>query len=63
MDNITNKQLTRKQFLLAGLSLVGLLVASKLPKILSGAKDSLTLSNDKTNVYGNNSYGGGKKNV
>ena len=63
MDKITNKQLTRKQFLLAGISLAGLLVISKLPKILSGAKDSLTSANDKTNAYGNNSYGGGKKNV
>lgn len=56
MDKLINKQLTRKQFLLAGMSLIGLFLISKAPKILSGAKESLA-SNNNNSPYGNNSYG------
>lgn len=62
MDKIINKQLTRKQFLIAGLSLAGLFIISKAPKILSGVKESFTSSNNN-HPYGGNTYGGGAKNV
>lgn len=46
-----DKKLTRKQFLLSGLSLFGIILMGKLPKNLS-IKDKVN------NSYGGNTYGG-----
>jgi len=53
-----DKKLTRKQFLLTALSVVGLFVVSKVPNIVR----ELTPKKDG-DVYGNYSYGGGNKNA
>lgn len=57
---LTNKKITRKEFIFSILSIGTLIVASKAPGII---KD-LTSSKKQGNTYGNYSYGGGnKKNV
>jgi hypothetical protein len=46
-----DKKLTRKQFILSGISLFGLLLMNKVPKKL--------INNNKTNnSYGGSTYGG-----
>lgn len=62
-----NQKITRKEFLLGGLSLAALLVASKIPaavKKLSLIKENKPEGSNAqaSTAYGHNSYGG-KKNV
>jgi len=53
-----DKKVTRKEFLLSALSIIAIFVAGKVPSVVK------TLAVKKeNNTYGNNSYGGGKKNV
>lgn len=54
------QKITRKDFLLSLLSIAGLVMASKIPKM---AQNSFSLLNKETNLntYSNSSYGGTKK--
>lgn len=54
-----NKKVTRKEFILSALSIAAVFVASKVPFI---SKD-ITSKQEEGNAYGNNTYGGSKKNV
>ena len=50
------KKVTRKEFLLSVLSVVGLLVVSKVPSVVK----KTAASSAATNKYGNQTYGGKK---
>lgn len=55
-----HKKITRKEFLLGALSVVGLVLASKIPAI-TNRKDTSYTKRDQG--YGTFAYGGKKKNV
>lgn len=52
-----DKQVTRKQFLVGALSLVGVVLLSKLPKVVQSSAQKKEVG------YGNQAYGGSKKNA
>jgi hypothetical protein len=58
-----NKQITRKQFLLSTLSVVGLVALSKVPAFLKTTpkESSQDTASSATNGYGNSAYGGSSK--
>jgi hypothetical protein len=60
-----NKKVTRKQFLLSALSIGGaVFMASKLKlPSSSSVKNIFSKKEEDSNIYGNYSYGGGKKNA
>lgn len=56
---LTDKKITRKEFLFSILSIGSLIIASKTSSIIKG----LSPNKKKGNTYGNYSYGGDKKNA
>ncbi len=56
---ITDKKITRKEFLFSILSIGTLIFASKAPSIIK----SFNQNKKEGNTYGNYSYGGAKKNA
>lgn len=56
---LTDKKITRKEFLFSILSIGSLIIASKAPSIIKG----LSSNKKQGNTYGNYSYGGVKKNA
>lgn len=54
-----DKKVTRKEFLLSGLSIIAVFAMSKMPSMIT-KKLTPPLSKQKDNAYGNHIYGGSK---
>lgn len=55
---MTDKKVTRKEFLLSALSFVAVAAASKLPSIVKGSNQKVGIEGAQ---YGNSAYGGAPK--
>lgn len=60
---LMEKKVTRKEFLLSTLSVVGLLAVSKAPSLVKNTLSQFNKPKNLANSYGNNSYGGENKNA
>ena len=60
---LMDKKVTRKEFLLSALSVVGLLAVGKAPSLVKHTLSQFNKPKNLTDSYGNSSYGGDKNNA